>query len=227
MEEKKTVKGLLVTAKIIRVISIPPVMVSALIVLLSTLRSDIFTKGLQITLAFLFLAVFPVLAYPFCYFLPKLRKKGRETQRKIAFIFTGIGYTAGWVWAMFRIPPFIRSLSIPLTFSVSSSGNRKSLSYQSQRPCLQLCRPDRNLLPLFRYHCYRHRDRFLYPDLLGIYHYETTYHNTVSLRNRYLLCRNCRLLSLLSSRFLRSLCKKYICLSHYLVPSGLCHKSVC
>ncbi len=88
-------------AKIIRVVSIPPVMVSVLIVLLSALRTDIFTKAGQIVLAFLFLAIFPVLSYPFCYFVPKLRQKGRDAQRKISFIFTGVAYTAGWIWAMF------------------------------------------------------------------------------------------------------------------------------
>lgn len=89
------------TAKIVRVITIPPVMVAALIVLLATLRNDVFEKGFQIVLAFIFLAILPVLSYPFCYAIPKLRKKGRDTQRKVAFIFTGVGYIAGEVYALF------------------------------------------------------------------------------------------------------------------------------
>lgn len=101
MPKKESSNGLLKIAKVVRVVSIPPVMVAALIVLLSTLRNDVFTKGIQIVLAFLFLAVFPVLSYPVCYLVPRLRKKGRDAQRNVAFIFTGIGYVAGWIWAMF------------------------------------------------------------------------------------------------------------------------------
>ena len=101
MKERPVSSGFMKAAKVVRVVSIPPVMVSVLIILLSALRSDVFLKGYMIVLGFVFLAVFPVLSYPFCYLIPKLRKKGRDTQRKVAFIFTGIGYTAGWIWAMF------------------------------------------------------------------------------------------------------------------------------
>lgn len=101
MPKEESANRIMTAAKVVRVVTIPPVMVSALIVLLSTLRNDVFTKGTEIVLAFLFLAVFPVLSYPVCYLVPKLRKKGRDAQRNVAFIFTGIGYIAGWIWAMF------------------------------------------------------------------------------------------------------------------------------
>lgn len=86
-------------ARVIRIVSIPPIMVAALIILLATLRTDVFFHAGEVCLALFFLALFPVLSYPFCFAIPKLRKKGRELQRNVAFVFTGIAYTAGFVYA--------------------------------------------------------------------------------------------------------------------------------
>ena len=36
--------------------------------------------------------IVPTLGYPLCFAVPKLRAGGRETERKMAFIMTGLGY---------------------------------------------------------------------------------------------------------------------------------------
>ncbi len=85
-------------AKIIRVISIPPVMVTGMILILSCVRDDIFRNTAEVWLSVMFLAIFPVLAYPISMLIPSLREKGREGQRGLAFAFTAAGYLAGGLY---------------------------------------------------------------------------------------------------------------------------------
>ena len=86
-------------AKILRVVSIPPVVVVFLILILSTFRKDIFRNKLDIFMPILFLGMLPILAYPFQKIIPKYRYLGREFQRKLAFIFASIGYPFALVWS--------------------------------------------------------------------------------------------------------------------------------
>ena len=83
------------TAKIIRVITVPPVLVTALILILVFSRPDIFRHVYELLLCFICLAVIPVLAYPLQPVLPKYRASGREGQRKLAFMLSFAGYTFG------------------------------------------------------------------------------------------------------------------------------------
>ena len=92
-------KGLYVLAKIIRVITVPPVMVGTLIILLSTFRSDVFSDLNQSLITLLFLAVVPMLAYPLSAIIPSIHKKGREGQRNLAFLLSVIGYSGGLLYA--------------------------------------------------------------------------------------------------------------------------------
>ncbi len=93
-------KALFVLAKMIRVITIPPVMVGTLIVLLSTLRTDVFATPLESLLTLAFLAIIPVLAYPISMIIPSIRKKGREGQRNLAFILSAVGYAGGFLYGV-------------------------------------------------------------------------------------------------------------------------------
>ena len=93
-------KVLYVVAKVIRVVTIPPVMVGTLIILLSTLRTDIFAGFGQSFATLIFLAIIPVLAYPLSYILPSVRKKGREGQRNLAFVLSILGYTSGVAYGL-------------------------------------------------------------------------------------------------------------------------------
>ncbi len=87
-------------ARIIRIISIPPVMVTALIVILSVFRFSVFGEFCQVLLAEIFLAVFPLLAYPLAYVIKPLRKKGREGERETAFVLSLIGYLIGFIYSV-------------------------------------------------------------------------------------------------------------------------------
>lgn len=87
-------------ARIIRIISIPPVMVTALIIILSVFRFSVFGELCQVLLAEIFLAVFPLLAYPLAYVVKPLRKKGREGEREAAFVLSFIGYLFGFAYSV-------------------------------------------------------------------------------------------------------------------------------
>ena len=75
------------SAKIIRIISIPPVMVSVMFIFLILFRYDIFNSPVDIVIDIAMLGVLPVLAYPISKLIPQLAEKGRDGQRKLAFIF--------------------------------------------------------------------------------------------------------------------------------------------
>lgn len=85
-------------AKIVRVITVPPFLVAALIIILYFQKSDIFRGITDYTAALVFLGLFPVLVYPIWAAIPKLKEKGREGQRNLAFIGTLIGYTFAFLY---------------------------------------------------------------------------------------------------------------------------------
>lgn len=86
-------------AKVIRGLSIPPVMVSALILILAFHKEGIFRNTLEIIVSIVLLGFVPVLAYVLNGIIPKFREQGREGQRKLAFITNLIGYSAAFLWA--------------------------------------------------------------------------------------------------------------------------------
>lgn len=93
-------KALYVLAKIIRVVTVPPVMVGTLIILLSTLRTDVFSGFGESLCTLLFLAIIPLMAYPISAVIPAIRKKGRDGQRNLAFLLSFVGYSGGMLYAL-------------------------------------------------------------------------------------------------------------------------------
>ena len=85
----------------VRVISVPPVMVSLLILVLAVFAEGVFCSGLEMIAMLLFLAIIPLLAYPLSWMLPCVRRKGREGQRNLAFALTAAGYVLGWIYGKF------------------------------------------------------------------------------------------------------------------------------
>ena len=77
-------------AKIIRVVTTPPIMALWMVLLLW----NHFPSG-HPWWAILFLTVLPMLAYPFQYCIPGLKAQGRTGQRHLAVIFSIVGYLAG------------------------------------------------------------------------------------------------------------------------------------
>ncbi len=88
------------SAKLIRILTVPPVMVTALLLILFFGKTDPFKEIRDIVIMIVLLGLFPVLAYPIQRIVPKLRSVGRNSQRKLAFIMSIIGYTAAFVWAI-------------------------------------------------------------------------------------------------------------------------------
>ena len=87
-------------AYVIRLISVPPGIVSVLMILLDHFRPELFVPQWEMWLVILFLGAMPLLAYPFSYAVPALRAKGREGQRRLAFCFSALGYVLGWLYGV-------------------------------------------------------------------------------------------------------------------------------
>ena len=84
-------------AKTVRVMTIPPLLVLALLTVLLA-NFDEFYRGVGDYLAALaFLMVIPTLAYPVQMLHPKWRSQGRVCQRKLAFVFSVVGYSIGLI----------------------------------------------------------------------------------------------------------------------------------
>ena len=60
----------LILAHVIRIISVPPVMVGVLLILLFTLRDDVFATPVEFVVSLGGLTVLPVLAYPVSAVIP-------------------------------------------------------------------------------------------------------------------------------------------------------------
>ena len=123
-------------SRVIRVITIAPVMALLLLLALYITRPQYFGGMLNFLLAVVFLAVFPVLAYPIQPLVPGFRHKGREGQRSLAIWMSGIGYLLGILTAAFMAVPrqmwiiyltyFISGILIILfnkVFKVKASGH--------------------------------------------------------------------------------------------------------
>ena len=89
-------------AKIIRAVTVPPIMVSGLLISLFATNRDIFQEKsiLNLVLAILFLALIPIAAYPLQPLIPKYKDKGREGQRDLAFLLTPVGYVGAVLYGI-------------------------------------------------------------------------------------------------------------------------------
>ena len=81
-------------AQAIRVITVPPLMILALLLFLFFHNKGIFTGISELLLSVFFLTVIPLLAYPFSHFSPRCKAKGKNGQRNLAFILSLVGYTS-------------------------------------------------------------------------------------------------------------------------------------
>ena len=95
-EIKKTAAQRLAHA--VRIVSAPPVMVAALLVLLWFFREDVYGGAPEFFVSLLCLAVLPVLAYPVSVLIPAIRQKGRDGQRSLAIYFSAVGYLAVFIY---------------------------------------------------------------------------------------------------------------------------------
>lgn len=86
-------------AKIVRVISVPPIVASCLFTTLFVKVRSIFTNIYDFVMTIFCIGVFPAISYFVHLIIPVLRKTGRRGQRKLAFIFSGIGYVILFVYS--------------------------------------------------------------------------------------------------------------------------------
>lgn len=97
----KTKKHLDEFAKIIRVITIPPVMASLLFTVLYFFKDGFYSSLLEYFINIITVVIVPVLAYPAQAKLNILKgKDARENQRNLAVIFSLIGYLSGTIYAL-------------------------------------------------------------------------------------------------------------------------------
>lgn len=80
-------------ARAVRIATVPPVMATAFILILTFASDGVVKSRTEAGTAILCLGVLPVLAYPFQKLFPAWLGRGREIQRKLAFLFSVIGYT--------------------------------------------------------------------------------------------------------------------------------------
>ena len=79
-------------AKVIRVATVPPVMVLALLLVLFFRCTGIFSAPRELLWSILLLAVLPLLAYPLSSLVPGYRRRGREGQRDLALVLSPVCY---------------------------------------------------------------------------------------------------------------------------------------
>ena len=101
----KTASAADVIARIIRIVLIPPVLVTIFIILLYNSHREFFVYPESLAVSILTLGIVPVLAYAVWGIVPKFRQGGRDLQRKLAFVFTFIGYLAALLYGLIRGVP--------------------------------------------------------------------------------------------------------------------------
>ena len=94
MSEKKVSQVEDWIAKLVRILSVPPIMATVMVLLLRLTRPVLFKSPADLWLSLLFLAAVPVLAYPVSWLVPALRECGRDGQRTLAFVFAFIAAPA-------------------------------------------------------------------------------------------------------------------------------------
>ena len=89
-----------ITAKIVRVLTIPPLLILALLTAIYFIRTSAFRGVGDYIAAIICLAVIPSLAYPLQPIIPGFKGKGREGQRELAFVMSVVGYVIGFLYAL-------------------------------------------------------------------------------------------------------------------------------
>lgn len=87
-------------AKLIRILTTPPVFAALLCTLLYVLSDDAFASMGHLFAALGFLTALPLLAYPVAALIPALRRRGRGVQRNLALVFSVLGYVGGFLFAL-------------------------------------------------------------------------------------------------------------------------------
>lgn len=83
--------------KVIRVITVAPVLALIMVVIVAGSCEGIFPSSLHWVYSMFCLGVLPLSAYPLQKYIPAYKDKGREGQRNLAILFAAAGFTMGCV----------------------------------------------------------------------------------------------------------------------------------
>ncbi len=86
-------------AKGFRIATVPPILVSTLLILLYFSDRGIINTVPELILGIIFLALIPASAYPLSTLIPPFRALGRNGQRRLAFVTSIAGYVFGVIYA--------------------------------------------------------------------------------------------------------------------------------
>ncbi len=101
-----------------RILTVAPIVAIATFTILHFVSPEITGSTLNYVLGIIFVAVFPLLAYPLQPILPYFKKKGREGQRNLAIYMSVFGYVVGIILAFaLRMPDKMQALF--LTYFIS------------------------------------------------------------------------------------------------------------
>ncbi|SHO43964.1 hypothetical protein [Anaerocolumna xylanovorans] len=106
-------------AKIIRIISVPPIMALSLLLVAFFFKNEIYNRQQDFVFSIAALVVFPILAYPASEIFIRNKENKRERQRNFAFVFSLIGYTALLIYgAVFKVSSDMTAISLTYFLTV-------------------------------------------------------------------------------------------------------------
>ncbi|MEG1500043.1 MAG: hypothetical protein RR400_03155, partial [Clostridia bacterium] len=106
-------------SKIIRMITVSPVMATIMLFVVNFSLPGSFKNITHFIVILLCLVVFPVLAYPVSFMIPKIKAMGRNGQRGLAIAFSIVGYVFGGIFAIATSAPSLE-IVIYLTYFITA-----------------------------------------------------------------------------------------------------------
>lgn len=108
LKEQAPNQALVKAAKIIRILTVPPIPAAAFLITAYFETNDIFRSPDELQAAVMFLSILPLLAYPLFQWMPG--EHTREKQRKMAFLFTLAGYALGFLYGFLWGMPKMKAM---------------------------------------------------------------------------------------------------------------------
>lgn len=122
INQKKPNKVLIKIAKIIRIITIPPVCATILNLVLYFKSDLVFNHWYELLIAIFTIAIIPVLAYPIQKIFKLFKAKDERTgARNLAIIFSIIGYSCGLIFSIIAKTPNFQKI-IYVTYLLTGLG---------------------------------------------------------------------------------------------------------
>lgn len=118
MEEKNRKNFINKMAHVVRVVTIPPLMIATLLCMLYFAKGFSFASRIDMSVAFAGLVLLPVLAYPVWSVFGNKTSDKRKGQRRLAFIFSIIGYVCCFIYSLRFGTAAIREIFYTYFFTV-------------------------------------------------------------------------------------------------------------